>query len=215
MADTGVIFGTLGLFAYVAVRIPDKNSLRSYWREYAILSRVGYSGLYVYYVFQFFRSTIGTIAFSAIFFGWVLVAMIGALLCSSIVMSTTLTLVFVYKASRRHGHLLCLATTLTITGIAWAIFHSRFDDAQVLWMVAFGSGMTAGAFTELLRILSFKLRVPLIRFGKKDWITFVTNHVIMFFATRGTLAQVVRAIAFGTPIAAPVRVLHPEMLLID
>lgn len=204
------LMAMLGVSLYQSKFANDRNALRNYFREEEILARVGYTGLYGYYLLQFMRSIIGFVVFGTLFFVWV---MAGTVIAMGVITFGTIVLVglrTIYRVSRRRGHVLCLATTLMTTAISWAIFHSRFDEIPVLWSVAFGSGIAAGALTEFFQSLSTKFHVRISRALKKGILEESASNFVFFWFTRNRLPQFMRAVCFGTPVEAPVRVLNPE-----
>jgi hypothetical protein len=213
MVGIAFLMAMSGVGLYQSKFANDRNALRNYFREEEILLRIGYIGLYGYYLLQFMRSIIGFVVFGTLFFVWAIAGTVVVMVVSALGTTVLVGLHTVYRVSRRRGHVLCLATTLMTTAISWAIFHSRFDEAPVLWSVAFGSGILAGALTELFQGLSTKFHVRINRILKKGVLDESASNFVFFWFTRNRLPQFMRAVCFGTPVEAPVRILNPEQMV--
>lgn len=235
VADGGevILGGLLGIFVAVfGATVPiirdesDIAEMRSYYRQWEVISRYGALGLLAYTVLRNARYSLGFAVFVTILFGW------GAPMAMLFFLGVFPTFAVLgifrgfYLAAQRAGHWPCFGVTLLVTGLSWLYFHDTFTNDAVVWSVALVTGVASGAATELVRrpLLAFYGDTAIGRwlsrsmedvmgdsdseigidngtgyFGLAVWMT-------AFWVSQSPIARLLRTLCFGTPVYRPVRI---------
>lgn len=191
--------------------------LGSYYRDWAIVSRYGYAGLFAYLLFAYVRYTVGFAVFAVVAVGGGLTFFFVAFLCAFPLIFILGMFQGLYGLVRSAGHWMCFGTTLVVTGLSWFYFRNMFENDAFVWSIALATGIVSGAATEFISrpILSFYTKTdigkwltvdPLERIVQEHGFLETAGEIAFSFFGQNRMARFFRSICFSAPIARPVAI---------
>ncbi|MBU1176963.1 hypothetical protein KKH96_00715 [Patescibacteria group bacterium] len=154
-------FGDLFTFTFMTSIFPIMFGLlyyakepgpKTFYHSFDKYNRHGFLGFYLRELFLLLRHQV-------LFFGYIITSLVyfigaGTLFVGLIVIPLS-TFIYAIKGIQRivmrNGHWICLSVTMAVTIYLAVKFSPYFDNKQVLWTIAFMTGVTSGAITELVR----------------------------------------------------------------